>query len=262
MKQTGGFDKKAFKDLFEAESKSFWFQNRNSLIVYYLKKYFPQMNNYLEIGCGTGFVLKAVHDAFPECNICGSELYEEGLVYAQTRVPNAKFIQLDAVNMKEQEKYDCFGAYDVLEHIKDDEMVMKNLYSALIPAKENKYNMGGVITVPQHMFLWSEEDDIACHIRRYSQKELREKITKAGFSVVRMTGFVSLLFPAMMISRLFRKSKRNREKRTSKKGDELHLPFWLNIIFSAVMKIELSLIKLGITFPFGGSILAVVIKKN
>lgn len=125
--KSGGFHTEAFKNLFEAEEKSFWFTNRNNLIIYFLKKYFPDMKNYLEIGCGTGFVLNAVSKAFPECSVTGSELFEEGLNYAKERVPNAKLIQLDASKLVEKNVYDVFGAYDVLEHIPDDEKVMENL---------------------------------------------------------------------------------------------------------------------------------------
>ena len=53
-----------------------------------LKKYFPDMESYLEIGCGTGFVLKAVHEAFPHCRVSGSELFAEGLDYARERMEN------------------------------------------------------------------------------------------------------------------------------------------------------------------------------
>ena len=254
MQQEGGFNKDAFKPLAEAEAKSFWFTNRNRLIVWCLRKYFPSMKDYLEIGCGTGFVLKAVHESFPECRCRGSELFAEGLEYARERVPDAELIQLDAVNMTQKDAYDVFGAFDVLEHIPEDTKVMDNLYTAI--------KWGGVITVPQHMFMWSTEDDYACHVRRYSQKELRQKLEEAGFHVERMTGFVSLLFPFMMASRLLGEKRKadNAKELAYNAGSELTLPSWLNVMFSAVMKIEFLLIRMGLRFPFGGSILAVVRK--
>lgn len=250
IKKSSGFNKQSFKILVNSESKSFWFRNRNYLILYYLNKYFPNMKNYLEIGCGTGYVLSAVKQKFPNCSINGSELYEEGLKYAKTRVPDANLIQLDAVKMEEKNIYDVFGAYDVLEHIFDDEKVIENLYQSLINYNDG-FVRGGIITVPQHMFMWSNTDDAAQHVRRYSQKELRSKLEKAGFKVVRITGFVSLLFPFMLFSRVVNKKKVNTV-------NELSIPNWLNCFFSLIMKIELVLIKIGVSFPFGGSILCVV----
>ena len=252
MDNVGGFKETAFKDLFEREEKSFWFNSRNKLILYFLKKYFPDMVRYLEIGCGTGFVLRAVEQNFPACKVSGSELFEEGLKYAKIRVPNANLIQLNAVEMDSKAEYDVFGAFDVLEHIKEDEKVLSNL-NGVIDNSTIQVNRGGLITVPQHMFMWSSADDEACHVRRYSQKELRAKLEATGFKVERMTGFVSLLFPFMMVSRLI-------SGKQKKGGAELSLPAWMNAIFSFIMRIEFFLIRLGINFPFGGSIIAVVTK--
>ena len=142
MDSVGGFKETVFKDLFEREEKSFWFNSRNKLILYFLKKYFPDMNKYLEIGCGTGFVLRAVEQNFPACKVSGSELFEEGLKYAKIRVPNANLIQLNAVEMDSKAEYDVFGAFDVLEHIKEDEKVLSNL-NAVIDNFTIQVNRGG-----------------------------------------------------------------------------------------------------------------------
>lgn len=245
----GGFNEKEFSGLFEAEEKSFWFKNRNKLIIYFLKKHFPHMADFLEIGCGTGFVLNALSNAFPCCKVAGSELFEEGLKYARQRNPHAELFQQDIVRQATTNKYDVFGAFDVLEHIKEDEVALNNLYNSL----KGTNGTGGIITVPQHMFLWSVDDERACHVRRYSQKELKTKLVNSGFKVKRITGFVSLLFPFMCISRFLKKED-------EKKNAELHLPSLLNMIFSFVMKIEFLLIKCGVNFPFGGSIIAVIEK--
>src|SRR3970040_1629113 len=62
---------------------------------------------------------------------------------------------------------------------------------------------GGIIlTVPQHHFLWSQHDVHACHVRRYSAREIRAKVESAGFKMLRLTSFVSVLWPCMMAARL------------------------------------------------------------
>ena len=50
-------------------------------------------------------------------------------------------------------------AFDVIEHIDEDEMVLTQMYKALQP------NGGMILTVPQHPFLWSNQDEFACHVR-------------------------------------------------------------------------------------------------
>lgn len=251
LNNQGGFNENNFSRLFESEEKSFWFNNRNRLIIYFLKKYFFDMKDYLEVGCGTGYVLNAVAKNFPCCRITGTELFEEGLKYAKQRNPQAVLFQLDIEKQEANNKYDVFGAFDVLEHIKQDENALGNLFNSLKETNET----GGVITVPQHMCLWSVNDERACHVRRYSQRELKNKLVKAGFKIKRMTGFVSLLFPLMYISRLLK-------RKNVQDNDELHLPSFLNFIFSIVMKIEFLLIKIGVNFLFGGSIIAVVEKND
>lgn len=244
-----GFDTKEFEMLYKSEEKSFWFTNRNKLIIWLLQKYFKELKSFMEIGCGTGYVLSGIKKAFPQIDIVGSELFEEGLKFARMRNPEVNFVQLDALNLKLDKPKEVIGAFDVLEHIEDDEAVLRNIYNS-ISTSEGRGG-GALITVPQHMFLWSDNDEKACHVRRYSKKELITKMENAGFQVVYCSSFVSLLFPFMLLSR---KSKNS--------NDELNLNVFLNTCFSMVMSFERILLKAGIKFPFGGSLIAVgMIKK-
>ena len=61
---------------------------------------------------------------------------------------------------------------------------------------------GFMATVPQHPALWSLQDEHAHHVRRYTARGLRRKVEAAGFEVVRMTSFVSLLLPMLVAARL------------------------------------------------------------
>lgn len=242
-----GYSEELFEKLYKCEAKSFWFQSRNRLIIKNIKKYFREINHFLEVGCGTGFVLKAVKEKFPECECIGNDLFEEGISYAKKRVPKAEFLQGNVLEMEFNHLFDVIGLFDVLEHIEKDEEVLKKC-SALLGKS------GGIIvSVPQHMSLWSGTDERACHVRRYSQKELKDKLLKSGFEVVYMSGFVSLLFPLMWISRRFG---------SNEKGEEIDINSFINCIFSWIMRVEELLLKLGITFSFGGSILAVAFKRK
>lgn len=51
------FDARWFPALAGREAGSFWFRGRNRLIVWALRRYFPSARSFLEVGCGTGFVL-------------------------------------------------------------------------------------------------------------------------------------------------------------------------------------------------------------
>jgi trans-aconitate methyltransferase len=243
------FDPKHFKDLAGAEEGNYWFVNRNALILWALKRYAASTRKFLEVGCGTGFVLAAVSKAFPAADITATEMYAEGLEFAKTRVPMATFQQADAKQLAFENTFDVVGSFDVIEHIDNDELVLQNFYTALKPQGCL------VVTVPQHRFLWSAADEIAHHQRRYSRKELVQKVEQAGFEVIKVTSFVTLLFPLMVLSRM-----KNKKNKNFSVADEMHISSWLNKLLFAVLTIERLFIEYGITFPFGGSLLLVAKK--
>jgi len=145
--------------------------------------------------------------------------------------------------MAEEDTYNCIGSFDVLEHIEADESVLFNFKRALHP--------GGflVLTVPQHPWLWSAADDYAHHVRRYTLMEIRRKVLRAGFRLEYCTFFVTLLLPLMAFQRLsYRNQKYNPE-------DEFQISPFLNAALHLVVQLELTLLRLGIRFPVGGSLL-------
>ena len=244
----GSFKREYFENLVTAESGSFWFESRNRIICWSLQKFKSECRNFLEIGCGTGFVLSGVGREIPNARLYGSEIFSAGLSYAIERVPQAIFMQMDARKIPFFEEFDVLGAFDVLEHIEEDEMVLSQIYMAL------KRDGVLLLTVPQHKWLWSASDDYACHARRYEKSELHEKIERAGFSIQRSTSFVGILLPVMMVSRLIKKNT------TYDPDAELRIPFIVNFLFKMIMGLEFFFIRNGINIPFGGSRLVVAKK--
>jgi SAM-dependent methyltransferase len=184
-----GFKAEYFDHLATIEKDNFWFRSRNSLIVWALKRYFPSFRSFLEVGCGTGFVLQGIAKAFPEAETIGSEIFVQGLKFAAGRVPTGQFLQMDGRRIPYQNEFDLIGAFDVLEHILEDDVVLAGMYRALKPGG------GLVVTVPQHPWLWSATDQYACHVRRYSAADLHVKLGNAGFEIVLSTSFVTYHCP-------------------------------------------------------------------
>jgi SAM-dependent methyltransferase len=249
--QNDGFDPELFRRYALLEEGNFWFVARNALLKKLMLRHFPQASNILEIGCGTGFVLANIRAAYPAARLSGSDIYTEGLGFAQQRVPSATLFQMDATAIPFHEEFDLIGAFDVLEHIGDDAAALKQIHQACKPG-------GGVIfTVPQHPSLWSRMDEYAHHKRRYTRAELLEKMRAAGFKVRYATSFVSLLLPAMWLSRVL---QRNAPPVEDGIDPGLRIHPWVNALFGAVMAVERGLLALGITFPAGGSLLVVAEK--
>jgi 2-polyprenyl-3-methyl-5-hydroxy-6-metoxy-1,4-benzoquinol methylase len=243
--QNEGFDKTLFETLYAIEPTHFWFKSRNKLLTQCLKKYFPAARNYCEIGCGTGNVLQAISAENPHMDITGSEIYLSALDYAAARVPHANLIQADVCQFPFESEFDVIGSFDVLEHIDNDTLALQNIYKALT------HNGGLILTVPQHKWLWSNYDEMACHKRRYSMEDLHEKVKAAGFKITRMTSFMTFLLPVMMASRF---------KKTSDPSTLLKINRAMNSVFYKISQAEQALIKKNINLPFGGSLLCIARK--
>lgn len=245
------FDPTHFARLYELEAGSFWFRGRSDLIEWALGHYFPNARDFLEVGCGTGYVLNRLHAAFPHLTLSGSELFAEGLAYSRERLGDAVSLrQADAADLDIRDAFDVIGAFDVIEHIEDDRRVLANLRAAL------RRGGGLLLTVPQHAWLWSGTDIAAHHERRYSRKDLRAKLDAAGFEVLRATSFVSLLLPAMLLAR-----SRKRDGMAEVEA-ELDLPPLANAIGYATLGLERWLIRIGIDLPAGGSLLVVARRRG
>lgn len=248
-----GFNVADFAVLNDLEGKHFWFNNRNDLILWAIKKYFNgnEIKNLLEIGCGTGFVLSFLQRNMRDTNFFGSDIYIEFLNFAGARCyPETQFFQMDASNIPFRNKFNIIGAFDVLEHIKEDDQVLSETHKALV-------SKGGLIlTVPQHQWCWSMNDEYAHHVRRYDRKELQRQLERCGFKILLNISFVSFLLPIVIISRIF--SNKNNYVPTK----ELKLPKIINFLFDLSMKLEIGLIKCGFKFPFGSSCLIVAKKTD
>lgn len=246
----GGFKPEYFAGLATLEAGNFWFRARNELIVWALRTYGPMLRSFLEVGCGTGFVLSGIAQDRPGLALSGSEIFVAGLSHARERVPSAQFMQMDARHLPFVDEFDALGAFDVLEHIEEDDAVLAQFCRTLRP--------GGLllVTVPQHAWLWSAADEYACHVRRYGRREIEAKVTAAGFELLRSTSFISALLPAMVLSREFQK----RNKSGFKPESELNINPVLNRMFYALTMVELAGIKCGMNYRAGGSRLIVARK--
>jgi SAM-dependent methyltransferase len=239
------FDPELFEPLAGVEERSFWFRARNRLILSTVRRRFPTAGSFLEIGCGSGVVLAALREVMPELRLVGVDLYEEGLEIARRRLPEAELLELDARELPFEDEFDVVGAFDVIEHIDEDELVLERMLRAA------RAGGGVLVLVPQHPWLWSEHDEVMEHRRRYTRRELVGKAERAGIQVVEVTSFVSSLLPAMAGSRMLDRVRKRTDPIARLEGGPL------NRVLERVLDGERRLIERGISLPFGGSLMLV-----
>jgi SAM-dependent methyltransferase len=167
----------------------------------------------------------------------GVEPFAAGLAEARRRVgDHAELLQATLEQLTYANEFDVVGAFDVLEHIDDDRQAIAGLARLAKP--------GGilVVTVPQHMWLWSGADEVAQHRRRYRRGELEVKVVAAGFSLLLSTSFACSLLPPMLISRRLG---------LVRPEDELVLPRLIDAFFESLLDAERRLINRQFRFPLG-----------
>ena len=245
------FPEEAFDELYDLESAHFWFNVRNSIIAVFIQKYISKSSKIVEFGCGTGFVSSYLKKLGynPDC----SDMSIQGLNYCKSRGSGRDYYQFNLYDPLFYDHYDCICAFDVIEHVNDDLLVLRNFYEAL------KYKGILFVTVPANHGLWSEADEIANHKRRYDALELQEKLESEGFRILRISYFMTLLYPIlymnrMVINRLFHKDK-------AQTSNELQINRFLNEVFYHVFKFESHLLNY-IDLPFGSSLICVAQKRR
>ena len=172
------------------EAGSLWFKHRNDCIVQ-LADHFGFRGTMLDVGGGNGYVALALGNPDRVC-----WLVEPGL--SGCREAKARGIEtvicatLESLEL-EDVGVDGAGLFDVLEHIENPEGILDAVYRVLRPSGRL------LVSVPAMPWLWSGEDVVAGHFRRYTNGSLTRQLENAGF-VVEQSGyfFFPLVLPVLL----------------------------------------------------------------
>lgn len=172
-----------YKELYENEESYWWFLGNRDIVFRQFEKYVDFKKSKLEIldiGCGTGSVLSNLKKYG---NSHGIDNSEEALKFCKMR--GLKNIQKsDATNTPYgNNSFDAILALDIMEHTLNDGLFISETYRIL------KNDGIAVITVPALNILWSNHDVALGHQRRYSKKELKQKILTQNFKILKLSYF-------------------------------------------------------------------------
>lgn len=240
---TDDFDAGYFEKRAEEIKNNFWYVNRSKLISWLATRFHPMAHSVLEVGCGTGYVTQTLRAYYPEARVVASEIDITGLRIARRILGHSvHFLQLDVRRLPFTQEFDVIGAFDVIEHLENDTEVLAKLRAGLQP--------GGILilTVPQHMWLWSQKDVIERHKRRYEPGELERKLEEVGFRILYTSAFMCFLLPVQYLNARLRQTPTRYRMDT-----EIRMPAALNAIFSAITTMERVFLRMGMRFRVGGS---------
>jgi SAM-dependent methyltransferase len=233
-----------YEQMAELDQRHWWYRARREVLAALIRREVqpPANARVLEIGCGTGHNLAMLGEFG---SVDALELDDEARAVAEQRlgksVMSAPLPELAGVP---ERHYDLIGAFDVIEHIDDDQAALASSAARLKP--------GGklVVTVPAHQWMWSAHDVVNHHKRRYSKRALRALVQGSSLKLERSGYFNSLLFPLAVAERLSSKLR-------GKDDADLSLPpRLLNAALERVFALERHLVA-RLPLPPGLSLFAV-----
>ncbi len=212
-------EQQLYENTYRSEQSHWWFVGRRTLILDQVRRWYPDRTDLaiLDVGCGTGLNMKYLARYG---QVTGADLSSTALNFCRAR-GHHRLIKAPVEHLPIPDNtFDMVSALDIIEHLDDDVTALREIHRVLKP--------GGrvFILVPAYMFLWSLQDEISSHRRRYVASQLQRAIVSAGLRVERLTYANTLLFPVILGGRMALKVRR-RYTNSIQNENALH-PRWSN----------------------------------
>ncbi len=238
---------------FELEETYWWYIARRRILLDQVNSILRALSletrpRILEYGCGTGMTL---HCLSPIARVYGIDSSDKALAYCRRRgLPHLHKMEIPDFADRSNpfgDPFDIILLLDVLEHIKEERQILRGLRTWLKP--------GGylLVSVPAFRFLWSGEDDVSHHLRRYTRKSLNRVLHESDWKVRRESYFNFFLFP---IQAGVIVGQRILGSTSSERSNLRPLPRTLNAVLLKMMSMEKNILRF-VNLPFGGSIFAI-----
>ena len=242
------------------EDNHWWFMTRTRAILKYLDAEVGASNGtprrVLDIGAGAG---NMAHHLAHYGQVIGLDYNARPLPIAKARALTTSQASGDQLPFPDA-SFDLVTLLDTVEHIPNELGVFDEAYRVLKP--------GGklMVTVPAFMWLWSYNDVINEHQRRYTVPELSQKLELSGFRVKRASYNNFFVFPRIAGMRLLRPDTPELDSPHLTADEEVYqvemepTPEPVNSLLHAVGWLEAELIE-RVNLPFGSSIICVAEKR-
>src|SRR5262245_42852779 len=237
-------DAQVFTEHFDLEDTHWWFRSKRTLVLSLLRRYGVLAGPGLDVGCGAGGTLAilAAQGAWVGVDADPSALdlsRRRGLAAIAGSVA-------EALPFRDGTFAACL-CLDLLYHrtVVSESGALRECHRVLRP--------GGLLLVTDSAFKWlrSAHDEAVHGARRYTRRELVERVRSAGFAPLLASYAYCLIFPAVAAVRLARRGAAG--------SDVFPLPRPLNAALLGVQAIERALLRLG-PLPFGSSVVLVARK--
>lgn len=244
-------DRAEYLKMHEVEEQMWWYRGCHAnLLTMYRRWADATTLPVLDAGCGTGGFLAKLRTAMPNKPAVGMDIEPIATALARQKSGAAICVgSIDDLPFATGSLGAIFSA-DVLYHrAVDERRALADLHRCLAP--------GGVLVLnlPAYDWLRSAHDQAVHAARRYTSGRLKARLSEAGFSEIATTYWNTLPFPLMVLRRkLFTTSTTT--------SDVMVYPAPIEFLFRAAMRLENWALRCGLSLPFGGSVLAVAVKRD
>jgi len=236
--------------MYEAEGTQWWYAGQRAIATALLAPALPRGDGerrLLDAGCGTGFNLLELARLG---RATGVDLSRDAIAFCRERGVRAARANVLALPFADA-TFDAVTSFDVIYHawVTDDRAAARELARVLRP--------GGVllVRVPALRALWGAHDTEVQSRHRYTREELAALLRAADLEVLRATYCNSLLFPVLL-------GRRTLDRVLSREGSDVgFLPAPLEWAFGRALRAEAALVRAGLSFPVGASVVAVARKR-
>lgn len=242
------------------EDRHAWFAGRTRAVQKYLDLEVGAARpgsdrNILDVGSGAG---NMAHHLAHYGRVIGLDYNSRPLAVAAQRGLEAVQGFGDQLPFA-SDSFDLVALLDTVEHVPDELGMMSECGRVLKP--------GGklIVTVPAFMWLWSYNDEINNHQRRYTAHGLQQKLALCGLTVTRMTYTSFFLFPMVAAIRLLRPHEPNLESPHLTEDEDVYqvemepIPEPINTALHGVGLLEAQLLE-RFSLPLGLGIMCIAEK--
>ncbi len=232
------------------EDRMWWYRAMHGHALRALRPLAPGAR-VLDAGCGTGGFLARLSRARPDAELYGIEFAPAAAARAAAKA--GARVACGTVNALPfpNAHFDAVTSLDVICH--------GGVEPALALAEFRRVLRPGgllVLNLPGHDWLKSAHDLRVHNVRRFERAGARALLTASGFDAPDPRHWNSLLLPLMMLQR---KVLARGEDDAS---DVAAYPAWLDASLYAVCRAEAGLLRAGLRFPAGGSLLTTALRSE
>lgn len=248
------------------EDRHWWFATRTRAILAFLDLYAGngKTKHVLDVGCGAA---NMTHHLRHYGQVVGVDNNPRPLEVARQRGLEAYLGTADKLPFENGE-FDLVTLLDTVEHVPDEDQVFRECRRVLRGSDAAAGKRGGklLVTVPAFMFLWSQNDVINMHQRRYSAPELRSKLEGNGFRVLRISYNNFVVFPLAATLILMRRGRAEPQLASPHLDEQAYqvemepAPPLLNRVLTNLGKLEVALLR-RMNLPVGTSVIAIAEKR-